>query len=479
MSDLLTYLVENDPNFRKQRLPALYSDFSAQRTLNPDGYAANVAAWKRGLANAAAAGQIPSKSGDRNHLLLDLQSSDALLRSLESKQFGRPLGLGTALQEAMNAGELLPLAQFLKAAQSIYYKSWASIPWAVLGWGLRQVGLTAGAPSDAVPNGRFVVLPNVEAAARAFSEATADLTSPFERTFSRKEFRRAFATGLLGDSAQRLSDTDFDVLTTFLARDKGVLATDNGTGVVKVLASSEPPTITPDDAAIASLKELTTDLTRQADALSARVDALAAQAQDAVRRKNLTAARSALSARKRTEAALATRHATLAQLEAVAEKLQQAADHVALVRVLEASGGALRSLNARVGGADRVDAVLDGLREQMGEVDEVGEILAAAQDGGKPVDEEEVEDEFEALVAEERRKEEEKEAKEKRETEEKEAEETRRKLAELERLGPVPAGGKEKEEEKGVTATAGQLGHMHIDSEQEPKQQEQRRMLAE
>ncbi|KAI0596817.1 Snf7-domain-containing protein [Biscogniauxia sp. FL1348] len=475
MSELLNYLVQNDQNFRRARLPALYSDFRAQKTLNPDGYAANVAAWKRGLANAALAGHLPStaKSAGRNHLILE-PDGDALMRSLESKQFGRPLALGTALQDALSAGELLPLSQFLSATQSIYSKSssaslvsWAAgMPLAMLGWGLRQVGLVAigggAGGDDSLPKGQFVVLQNLEIAGKAFADAAAERTSPFERTFSKAHFHRTFGSNLL--DGRRLSETDLEVLVKFLSRDKGLLVTDGNT--IKIRNADDPAAsmITEEDAAIASLKALTEDLAQQTAALSARIDALALEAQDAVVRKNRVAALAALRSKKRAESLLTTRHSTLAQLEDVAAKMQQAADNVALVRVMQSSTVALRSLNARVGGADKVEEVLDGLREQMGEVDEVGNIISEAG-AGVVVDEGEVDDEFEAMLKDEKEKEE---LAERVKREEREAEETRRKLAELEKLAPVPAGlVGEAEKESGrvptpVTGTAEELGEMHI-----------------
>ncbi|KAI3320147.1 hypothetical protein HD806DRAFT_248405 [Xylariaceae sp. AK1471] len=482
MSELLDYLLQNEPDFRKPRLPALYSDFRSQRTLNPDGFVANVSAWKRGLSNAALAGHAPSKSPTRNHLTLELD--DALLRSLENKQFGRPLALGTVLQEALASGEMIPLPQFLKATQSIYHKSWGSIPWAVAGWALRQVGLTGG-PGDGMPRRQVVVVvQNLEAVAKAFADATADQISPFERIFSRTHFRRTFEASLL--KGQRLSDKDLDVLVKFLSRDKGVLATDGNT--IKIRDPSETATISEEDSAIASLKELMEDLTRQTEALSRRIDELNIAAQDAVRRKNRVSALAALRSKKLAENNLATRYATLNQLDDVATKIQQAADNVQLVRVMESSTGALRSLNKQVGGADRVDAVLDDLREQMGQVDEVGNVIAEVGSGAATVNEGEVDDEFEAMLAEEQKKEEEAERIKREAQEAKEAEETRQKLAELEKLAPIPntavgqTADKENQDQRPltpVTAAASELNEMHINTSAGPKTQEPEKIPAE
>ena len=58
---------------------------------------------------------------------------------------------------------MVPLRDFLSLKTSIYYKSWAVIPWQVISWGLTQVGLVNGAPREAnLSGGQFVLLGNVE-----------------------------------------------------------------------------------------------------------------------------------------------------------------------------------------------------------------------------------------------------------------------------------------------------------------------------
>lgn len=382
------------------------------------------------------------------------------------------------MQDALANGEMVPVPQFLKATQSIYYKSWGSVPWAVAGWALKQIGLTGG-PGDTMPKGQVVVvLQNLEAIAKAFSDAAAGRTAPFERIFSRTHFRRTFEGNLL-KGQQRLSDSDLDVMLKFLSRDKGVLVTDGNT--IKIRDPAETAaTISEEDAAIASLKELTEDLTRQTDALSRRVDELAVAAADAVRRKNRVAALAALRSKKLAEGTLSTRHATLHRLEEVAAQIQQAADNVQLVRVMRSSAGALRSLNAQVGDADTVDAVLDDLREQMSQVDEVGNVISEV--GAGVVDEGEVDDELEAMLNEEREKEEAAERIKQEAKETREAEETRRRLAEIEKLGPTPAGANTKApvlDADGrpltpVSAAASVLSGMHIDSVLEDSEKQDR-----
>ncbi|KAK3391117.1 Snf7-domain-containing protein [Podospora didyma] len=451
MSQLLEYLVENEPAFRKARLPALYSDFQSQRTLNPDGYQANVSAWRRALARIARSGQAPSPRGASPSLLV-LQCDEPLLRALESKQYGRPLALPAVVQEALAAHDLVPLRDFLTSQTSIYQRgegrSWPSV-WGVAAWTMRQIGvadLLSWKKGDALPAEQFVVVANVEEMGKRFGEKSgADAGTRLQRTFSKAHFYKTFSDQLADEGRQlHLSETDVDVLLTFLARDKGVILYDGKT--VKILSpgAAEQETasaLTEEDASIAQLKELLAHLTHQTDLLSKRVEELAAAAKDAVTKKNRIAALAALKSKKLAEATLEKRFATVSQLEEVAAKIEQAADNVQLVKVMASSTEALRSLHAQVGGVEGVEDVVERLREQTEAADEVNTILAESGAVATMADEDEIDDELAALEGEEKRKLEEIERKNaeaekaRKDTEEaKEAEETKKRLEAIEQF---------------------------------------------
>lgn len=430
----------------RARLPALYSDFRPQRTLNPDGYQANISAWRRVLASIARSGLAPRppKSATANLLVLDCD--DRLLGALESKQYGRPLALGAAVADALAERELMPLRDFLAARESIYRRpaAWGVSPWAVASWVFRQLGVTDAlrGGADRLPKAQLVVLANVEAAAKAFGDKVAGHTSRFERTFSKAHFRKTFAGQLM--EGNTLSETDVDVLLTSLSRDKGVVLYDGETVKIKTPGADETA-LTEEDASVAQLKELLDYLNHQTTALNKRIAELGRSARDAVANKNRVVALAALRSKKLAESSLERRLATAGQLEEVAAKIEQASDNVQLVKVMESSGEALRSLNAAVGGAGRVEDVVDHLREQMDQADEVTSILAEGDAGA--VDEGEIDDELALLEGEERRKEEEKEGARleaekapKDAEQQREAEETRKRLEAIQGPKPLPEG---------------------------------------
>ncbi|KAL7958287.1 Snf7 domain-containing protein [Trichoderma compactum] len=427
MGELADYLVQNDPNFRKARLPALYSDFRSQKTLNPDGYQANVSAWLLALARLASDGLLSRQGSKSSALVFDLDES--LRRSLDSKQFGQPLALGTVINEALAQKDLIPLQSFLQSNQSIYQQSWSQVPWNVMGWALRQLGvLDPSRGEDKIPKGNYVVMRNVETASRELGERIAEKAPRYDRVFTRGQFQALFTSVLAME--QRLSDTDTDVLLKFLSRDKDMIEYDGQT--VRIRGSGEARGITEEDSSIASIKELASNLEHQIDLLNGRIDELDQEARNAVLRKNRVAALAALKSKKRAESSLSTRYATFHQLEEVASRLQQASDQVQLVKVMESSANALESLNAQIGSADKVENTMDRLRDQMSATDEITAILA--EPTGMIVDEEEIDEELEAMEKEQKKEEEEKQRR------KEEAKEASKAMKDLEELPSVPTG---------------------------------------
>jgi charged multivesicular body protein 7 len=352
------------------------------------------------------------------------------LRDLESKEWGRPLALGAVVQESIQRREIIPVAQFQDAKESIYRNPWSLNPLNLVGWGLRQLGLVGASNNPKLVSGKFVVVQNLEDAATELAKRTEGRRGRVERIYARKLFKEEFRD-VLG-ARQQLSDADMELFLRFLQRDKGMLVWDSQT--VKLRSAGDTSTtITQEEHTIASLTGLIRDLESQTKILGSRVEELGSTAREAVSRKNKVSALAALRSKKLAESTLTKRHATLSQLEEVLLKIEQAADQIELVRVMEGSAKVLAGLNKEVGGVDRVDQVLDGLREQMGQVEEIGTVIAEAAQGGV-VDEGEVDDELEMMENEEKKKQEEREKREKEEKERREAEETRQKLAQLEEI---------------------------------------------
>ncbi|KAL6231132.1 hypothetical protein BDW75DRAFT_51725 [Aspergillus navahoensis] len=437
MSDLLNYILSQE-SFRKNRLPSLYSDFSIQKKINPDGYQVNVAAWEQALTKAARNGYISSHTLSRhpgdgkaqrckaNHLTLHVD--EGLLRELESPELGRPVALGAVFENAVWNRTMVPVQLYKASAASLRKPQWGLIdttalsPWNVMTWWLKQIrGVVVGSGPDAprLPTQELVLVGNLqEAGEKLVKLVLGASSSKTDLVFSKESFMETFGTVL--DENSELSDSDFDILFLHLSRDKGAIAYDGKTIRFRPTNDS-PKEITEQDTAISSIKSLAATMTRQVESLEKKIAELNATAKAALSNKNRVSALAALRSKKLAEHNLQQRLDTLAQLEQTQLKIEQATDHVEYVKVMEASTSALRGLNAQLGDVSKVEDVVYELREEMSKVDEIGNIMGEA---GPQIDETEIGVELEELESQER------EAK-----EEQEAEKTRKQLAELDNLG--------------------------------------------
>lgn len=190
MSELIGFLCDNVPQFRKSRLSALYSDFSYLRSTNPDGYIANVSAWLQGLASATRAGVMPAINKNPN--LLSLTINQDLIHALETEN-GRPLSIGIVVKEGMADGQLIPRKEFMETVSSIYQKSWSTWPWYTLTRFFRQFGNFHRFSRDEVlPAMELVVLENLEAAAKEAKKKLSNFNGRSEKLFSRATFAAEF-----------------------------------------------------------------------------------------------------------------------------------------------------------------------------------------------------------------------------------------------------------------------------------------------
>ncbi|PYH41571.1 putative vacuolar sorting protein SNF7 family protein [Aspergillus saccharolyticus JOP 1030-1] len=435
MNDLLEYILSQD-QFRKNRLPSLYSDFPIHRKINPEGYTTNIAAWQHALTSAAKHGYIRSPiptsksqstggaTSKANHLIL--RADESLLRDLEIPEWGRPVALGAVFDEAVRNRTMVPLQMYKNSGACLQKPGWgidtsALSPWVVMSWGMKQLkGVVLGS-EEATPRlqaQELVLVENLkETAERVVKKVMGHHPSKTDLVYSREKFMEEFATIL--DEQSQLSNADMDVLLLYLSRDSGAIAYDGKT--IRFRPSNDSPReITEQDTAVASIKSLMATMTKQVESLEKKIDELNVTAKTALQSKNRVSALSAVRSKKLAEHNLKQRLDTLMQLEEVYSKIEQAADQVEFVRVMESSAGALRGLHAQIGGAARVEDVVEELRDEMTKVDEVGNILNEA---APHIDEMEIDEELEEL-----------ENREREAREEKEAEEIRKKLAELDNL---------------------------------------------
>ncbi len=156
-------------------------------------------------------------------------------------------------------------------------------------------------------------------------------------------------------------------------------------------------TLSTQDKTIASLKILIADMNSQIALLARRISKLSGIARAAVEDKNKISALAALRSKKLNETVLAQRTEALIQLEEIYSKIEQAADQVAILRVMEAGAGVLRSLNAEAGGIEKVEDIVEILRDEMSKVDEVSSAIDAGGHENRVSNEDGIDEELESL----------------------------------------------------------------------------------
>ncbi|QIW98939.1 hypothetical protein AMS68_004457 [Peltaster fructicola] len=381
------------------RTASLYSDFRSQRTSNPEGYEANCKVWLKVFEGAARDQCLVSDTpGTQDRYII--RTGEGLSRSLASNRYGRPLALGAVVDYGISRNVLLPKQDFLKAKTSIHSKSSIPTPW------------------------------QVESATAVTAAVDALVSSSATSVFTKDNFIDELAG--VDALTKQISQDDWKILATYLSRDRQIITYDAASQTIKLRFGSETTAgpITQEDIDIASLRALIRTLQRQVNGLQTRVAEADQTARKAVSAKNNQAAKSALRSKKLAQNTLEQRTSTLQQLEEVFVKIEQAADQVEIVRVMEAAGRTLKSLNEKTGGAEKVHEVMDALKEQAMTTDEIGQALN--EDSHNPIDEAEVDDELERLEKSYREAEIDREAAQKQAQLEREAEEMRLKLAALE-----------------------------------------------
>jgi charged multivesicular body protein 7 len=154
--------------------------------------------------------------------------------------------------------------------------------------------------------------------------------------------------------------------------------------------------ITTSDAAIAQLKTVQLSLTGQIDLLTSQCEKFTEKAREATSKQNRIVALSALKSRKLTELALQKRSDAFARIEEVLNGVGQAASDKEIIKTLEGGAKALERLNKDIGGIERVERIMERIREGIEESDDVGR--AIAEMGSAKVDESEVQEEFDIML---------------------------------------------------------------------------------
>lgn len=167
--------------------------------------------------------------------------------------------------------------------------------------------------------------------------------------------------------------------------------------VVKLtLSPGDTCSISSEDYAISSLKSLISDINLQVDLLTSQISTLAIKTQSAVKNQNRSLALHTLRSKKMAEGTLVQRLEALSTLEGIYGKIEQASDQITFIQAIKNSTGVLRNLNAKVGKMEKVEDMIEELRNEMNMVEDVsGALEGAGHDAA--IDDDVIDKELETL----------------------------------------------------------------------------------
>lgn len=103
------------PAFKESRLNSLYSNFQKNKQLNPEGYQANIRAWRTLFTKI-----ITSEKFEPESVTSIPTYSPNLKESLSLHPYNEPQNLNNILQEFVNDRFLIPASLYLTAKESYF-----------------------------------------------------------------------------------------------------------------------------------------------------------------------------------------------------------------------------------------------------------------------------------------------------------------------------------------------------------------------
>jgi charged multivesicular body protein 7 len=371
--------------FTKTRLPSLYSDFRKLEQVNPDGYEANLIAWRSLFT------ELITRSQFRNTFVIE---TEGLLEELTLAEFGKPMCVDVVLEDLVKGGDLVPWTQWT-TTDGLYNRHWVrpALNWAVnrFVWDTSyEIKGKNGLKNDKLVS-KVMLEKYVDALEKKLS------TKRHELVFHRDQFRQ-FLQGLdikIEVCSTYLTELDFEVLITFLHRDlRKIHIREN---VIKF-----GDEVTNEDVGICEIKATVQTLQEKNKELQFKIDSISTKLRQSLTDKsNKELSLNLLKSKKIAEQSLNKQLVSLTQLESVLYKIDESSSNLQLLNALEKGSVVQKGLNAQFGGVDRVESIMDELEEEKYEADKIADQLNRLN---TTVDDEEVEEEFAHILEQEEAK---------------------------------------------------------------------------
>ncbi|GMM36212.1 Chm7 protein [Saccharomycopsis crataegensis] len=423
-------LVDSNSLFKKTRLRSLYSNFDQLKESNPDGYEANILAWKK-LINQI----IESQDGvtlDTSNLIEELSISADINNTIDARIILKPLSIDTVINEICNDPtdkKLIQLKDFNNLEKSLYDDSFLSnisvknsLFWVLSKSGLysTQVNVTANKEKTGnyLVGTKFVSIPKLESLK---DKILSKLKSRKSSGDSTPIFTKSELLELLSEK-YHFSELDSEIFLKYLSRDTNdiliqidpIITKENEKieipdPVIKI-KTNENVTITVEDVATAQLKANIKLTNMKINNLTVKVESYETKVQNLIKNKstNREYLKLLLRTKKSIESALIHATSNLNNLETLLSNIQLQSGNVQVLQLLNNSKTILKDLNNELN-IGKVDTLMEEISTEVGKVKEINSTLTEFNDMNNTViDEEEIDDELAELERDEARKEQEK-----------------------------------------------------------------------
>ncbi|KAG4305481.1 hypothetical protein PORY_001037 [Pneumocystis oryctolagi] len=385
---LLIEFVLNRQEFTATRLPSLYSDFSLLKDSNPEGYNANICAWKYALQEAVWANRITWRDD-----YLVIHCDDKLLASLYTIKYGTPLGIIETMKDAIKNKEWVLLNDFLGKKKSIYGYLFSFIS-SLFIWSLQGFGLLTRRSCRF--NTICVIMQHVECASNSFLALVQDRTMYSEHIYSLDELVTCFSDKVL--SPRILSRLDMEIIVHYLSSYKKEICTGSNGHIIKLRGKNRKSAtnVTEADMLVLKLKTVRDQLQQLIQILTRNVEQFDETIKAAVKAKNKALALFHLRSKKSSESTLKKRLQALEQIKEVLCKIDEAAVNMDILNSIKGGADVLETLVKAIGGIKNVEKIMEKAKMLSCELKDIGKVLGEID--LSDISDAQIEEEFEVLL---------------------------------------------------------------------------------
>ncbi|CAI4034371.1 hypothetical protein SMKI_10G1600 [Saccharomyces mikatae IFO 1815] len=385
------------------RLPSLYNDFRPLEQLNPDGYEANISTWRDYLLE-----RYINKSTK-----ITFTIGKTFLQELNHEVYGVPKSIDIAIDVLVNEGNLIPLELFNLGGMDIDNTKRGFWKW-IRSWKGYNNSYKSRKDETSfyLKEDEFIIRANLNKDYQRFYEILkrsilTEASSITDLVFTKNEFLTAEN---LGTFFTVYDEEAKNVFLYFLEKYKHIIVSKGN--VIKIIApevedvvSKFSKDITENDLRIASVKAGIFNINKQITKLRKEINKSNINLRDPEfselpKRIMIEYKQARLLSEKHLSRLLKFQN----NLVQVRTQIDTSATNAVLVQTLNESNAVIKSINGYIGSTEKVENLLDEIKEGYDRTEEVNDLLISYDRSKDEETEEEIERELERLELDEKNK---------------------------------------------------------------------------